>query len=102
MLCMKAVKRVNPKSSHHKKKKFSISLILYLYEMAGIHETYCDNHFMMYVSQFIMLSTLNLYIAVCQLYLKLKEKTKLKSEDISHEPLWTTYQNLLQREKLQL
>ena len=27
------------------------------------------NHFMMYVSQFIMLFTLNLYSAVCQLYL---------------------------------
>ena len=38
MLYMKAVKRVNPKSSHHKGKKcFPISLILYLYEMMGIH-----------------------------------------------------------------
>ena len=38
VLYMKIVKRVNPKSSHHKKKYyFSISLILYLYEMIDIH-----------------------------------------------------------------
>ena len=30
---------------------------------------YCDDHFMVYVSQIIMLYTLNLCIAVCQLYL---------------------------------
>ena len=40
--------RVNPKSSYHKEKQFfSISLILYLYEMIDVHSTYCDNHFMM-------------------------------------------------------
>ena len=33
---MKAVKRVNPKGSHHKKRIFfSISFILYLYELMG-------------------------------------------------------------------
>ena len=58
---------VNPKRSYHKEKIFSISLILYLYEMIDIHKTY-DNHFMVYVSQIIMLY-LNLYSAVCQLYL---------------------------------
>ena len=36
MLYMK-VNRVNPKSSHHKEEKFSISLILYLYEMMDGH-----------------------------------------------------------------
>ena len=35
MLYMKV--RVNPKSFHHKEKSFSISLILYLYEMMGGH-----------------------------------------------------------------
>lgn len=36
--CMKAVRRVNPKSSHHKEKIFfSISLILYLSEMTDVH-----------------------------------------------------------------
>ena len=30
--------RINPKSSHHKKKKFfSISLTLYLFEMMDVH-----------------------------------------------------------------
>ena len=37
--------------------------------------TYCDNRFMMYISQIIMLYTLNLYSALCQLYsIKLEEK----------------------------
>ena len=34
---LKAVKKVNPKSSHHQKKKISISLMLYLYEMTDVH-----------------------------------------------------------------
>ena len=34
----------------------------------GYSLTYCDNHFMMHVSQ-LMLYILNLYSAVCQLYL---------------------------------
>ena len=38
---------------------------------------HCDNHFMMYVRQIIMLYTLNLSSAVCQLYLnKTGEKKK--------------------------
>ena len=41
----------------------SISLIFYLYEMM-FTKPICDNHFMMYVSQIIMLCTLNLYSAV--------------------------------------
>ena len=68
--------------------------------MVDAHEIYCDNHFIMYVSRITMLSTLNLYIAVCQLYLKFKEKTK--KWGIPHEPLWTIYQDLLLREKLKL
>ena len=34
-----------------------------------VRQTYCDNHFMMYVNQRIMLYTLNSYSAVWQLYL---------------------------------
>ena len=53
---MKIVKRVNPKSSHCKEK-----IILFFY---------CGNHFMMYISQIIVLYTLNLYSVICQLYQK--------------------------------
>ena len=34
-----------------------------------VHLTYCVNHFMIYVSQIIMLYTLNIHNAVHQLYL---------------------------------
>ena len=37
MLCMKVVKGINPKCSHHKEIFFSISLILHLYETMDIH-----------------------------------------------------------------
>ena len=66
---MKAVRRVNSKTSHHKEKVFSISLIVYLCEMMDVHYIYCGNYFMMYVSQIIMWHTLNLYSVVCQLFL---------------------------------
>ena len=36
--------------------------------MRALHSTYCDSHFMMYVSQIFRLYSLNLYSAVCQLY----------------------------------
>ena len=45
--------------------------------MVDVHQTYCDNHFMMYVSQIIMLYTLNLYSAVSQLYLSIKLEEKM-------------------------
>ena len=63
MLSMKVVRRVNPKSFHHKERNFffSVSFILYLCKMTDVHETYCGNHF-------ILLYTLNLQSAVCQLY----------------------------------
>ena len=37
--------------------------------MMNVHQTYCGDHFMIYVSQIIMLSALNSYSAECQLYL---------------------------------
>ena len=61
---MKVGKGVNLKSSHPKKKIFSISLILYPYEIMDVHWTHYDNHFMMYISQIIMPYTLTLYSAV--------------------------------------
>ena len=41
---------------------------MFLYEMVDAEQIYCDNHFMIFVSQ-IMLYTLNLYTVVCQLHL---------------------------------
>ena len=38
----------------------------------------CGHHFMMYVSQIILLFTLNLYSTVCQLYLNKLEKSLFK------------------------
>ena len=67
---MKIVKRVNPKSSHLKKKTFLYFFtILCLYVIMDMYQTYCANHFMMYVSQIIMLFTLNLSSSLCQLHL---------------------------------
>ena len=37
MLYIKIFKQVNPKSFHQKEHFFPISLILYLYEMMGVH-----------------------------------------------------------------
>lgn len=76
---MKGVKRHKlPRELITRKKTFSISLILYLYEMIDIHKNY-DNHFTVYVSQIIMLYMLNLYSASCQLYLN---KTGRKNANI--------------------
>ena len=61
--------------------------------MVDAHEIYCDNHFIMYVSQITMLSTLNLYIAVCQLYLKFKEKQS-KTTKKKRYSSWTIMDNL--------
>ena len=36
--------------------------------MIDVNLTYCGNYFTIYVSQIIMLYSLNLYSAVCQLY----------------------------------
>ena len=55
--------------------------LLYLYEMMNVHWIYCGNYFLMYVSQMIMLFTLTLYSAICQLYLnKTGKKEKKKAE----------------------
>ena len=56
---------------------FSIALILYLFERVDVHYTHCGKHSMMYVSQIIKLYTLNLYSAVCQLYLNKPWRKKI-------------------------
>ena len=61
MLYMKVIKRGNPEFSSQRKNFIRISLILHLYEMMYVHQTYCNNHFMKYGGQIIMLYTLNLY-----------------------------------------
>lgn len=43
--------------------------MLYVYEVMGVHSTYCGNHFMTYASQNVILYILNLHSAICQLYL---------------------------------
>ena len=50
---MKAVKEVNSEATHHKQKKkvsFFFSFSFYLYEMMDVNQTYCGNHFTVYVS----------------------------------------------------
>ena len=47
--------------------------------MMYVHSTYCGHYFMMYISQIIMLYTLNSYSAMCQLYL---EKWEGKKADV--------------------
>ena len=66
---LNSYRKVNPESSSEEKKIYGFTLSLYLSEMMDVHQTYCRNNFMMYVSQIIMLHNLNLYSAVCQLYL---------------------------------
>ena len=49
--------------------------------MMDIHQTYCGHHFMMQVSQIIMLYTLNLHSAICQLYLNKTRRKKRRLWD---------------------
>ena len=51
---------------------------MYVYELMGIHQTHCSNHFMMYVSQITMLYTFNLNSATYQLHLNKMERKKRK------------------------
>ena len=67
MVCMEVVKRVNPKSSLHKGKMVLPVLLFVAIRNDGCD--YCDNHFITYVSEVIVLYTFNLHSAVCQLYL---------------------------------
>ena len=60
MLCMEVVKAVNPKSSYHKEKIFFSFFFCIYMRRQMFNKTYCGNHFMMYVSQIIMLYTFNI------------------------------------------
>lgn len=62
-MVMKAVKRVNPKSSHHKGKSFFL-FGRYLFKTMDVHETYRGNHLTICVSQIIRLYALNCYMPV--------------------------------------
>ena len=57
--------------------------MLYVYEMMGVHSTYCDNHFVTYASQNVILYILNLYSAIRQLYLKSGRKMFTKTTHIN-------------------
>ena len=55
---------------------------------------HCDNHFMVYVNQIIMLDTLNLHRARCQLYLNKTERNKEANFDQSKFKNETVCSNL--------
>ena len=48
---LNSYRKVNPESSSEEKKIYGFTLSLYLSEMMDVHQTYCRNNFMMYVSQ---------------------------------------------------
>lgn len=56
--------------------------MLYLRERMNVHYTYYGDHFMLYVSEIIMLYSLNFYSAVCHLY---PNKTRRKKKEIMRE-----------------
>ena len=72
-LCYKVVEGINPKSSHQKTKIFAF--ILYLYEMMEAHYTYFGNHFMVWLSQIIILYTVT-YSVLCVNNISIKLERK--------------------------
>ena len=76
MLSTKIVKSVNLKCFHPKE-----NIFVYFFNFASIRDDrcYCDNHFR---SPIIVLYTLNLYNAVCQLHLNEtgRETNQLKKD----------------------
>lgn len=67
MIDKKAVKRVDPKSSHHKEENFVSFILLYLYERMNVETI------MFIISQYMQIKPqcfmLRLYSDVCQLFL---------------------------------
>ena len=59
-------KRIKPKSSHYVENIFSYFVSIW---DDGSSLNLCGKHFMMYVSQIILLYTINIYSAICQLSL---------------------------------
>ena len=71
MIYRNAVKRVNPKSSHHKKIFLLFPFFLYMRRWMLAEP---GTHVRIYVSQIIMLYTLNFYTDICQLFLNKTRK----------------------------
>ena len=76
MLYMKIVKREILRVLITRKKIFSVSLILSLYEMWMATKLIVVIFFVTYLSQIIMMDTLNLHRSVCQLPLNKARRTK--------------------------
>ena len=72
MIYSKAVKRVDPESSYHKKNFlplfFSSFFLLSLHDKMDVSQAYCGNPFTIHVTQTIMLYVLNLHSGVSQLF----------------------------------
>ena len=73
---MKIVKREILRVLITRKKIFSVSLILSLYEMWMATKLIVVIFFVTYLSQIIMMDTLNLHSSVCQLPLNKARRTK--------------------------
>ena len=76
---VKVVKRVNPKSSHHKNNFYFFNFVS-IWDDGCLLNLLC-NHFMMNVRQIIMLYTLNLYCCVSN-YISIKLDEKLNWDKI--------------------
>lgn len=59
-----------------------------------VHSTYCDNIFMIHVSQIMLLYTLNLYSAVNQLYFN-KTGRKKRKKTLTQRPIKKETQSYL-------
>ena len=73
-------------------RKNSFAFISYLHEMMDFHQTYCDNHFMMHVSQIIMfvhliLNTV-LYISHSSIILEEKKGATCRCSSLSATVPW--------------
>ena len=73
MLYVKVVKRVNPKSSDHKK-FFLNSFNFISIGDNGYSPNYCNNNIAMNIHQIITLYILNFYTTICQSYFSKTER----------------------------
>ena len=75
----KIKKRVNPKSSHHRRLYFSFFIFVFLFSLlclsqkVGVSQSYSGKHLKIYVSQTIMPWTLNLHSDARHFSIKLEE-----------------------------
>ena len=82
MVYLKVAKRVDPKSSHRKEKNCFLFLGIYMrwWLLTKLFVVIISQYTYIYVSQVIMLYTLTLYSAICQLYFSKTEKKKAEKE----------------------